>query len=354
MVNKKEIEAFCRHIKEHYSDIVSDNRMLKEIWNQAGKLNIFVNDLREDSIYILDTLSKYSIYDFPFWLQRDVLIPLFEKIASKEQKDKYLQKLKCGELICALAITEETGGSSFDNIASRVKLSNGEYVITCRKNVVTNACFADIFFLVTKDDSNALCIFLVESKNVRISVEKTNTVSYIDGLGIGSVTCNSLIVDNANKLGDTGSIKISLMYSLAIERFCCATLALNICQEMYEKIVKWIKCRDLNKKYESIWFELSDYSIALLEKKAYFNIVKDEFINKRNLFYSAAKIKYSTVTLALNLSSSIARICGCYSIDENSNINVIRYLNLSHAYAAAGGTQEVMLQIVSRFVQTLE
>ena len=158
MINKKEIDDFCRHIKEHYSDIVSDNRMLKAIWNQAGKLNVFVNDLREDSIYILDTLSKYGIYDFPFWLQRDVLIPLFEKIASKEQKDKYLQKLKCGELISALAITEETGGSSFDNIASRVKFSNGEYVITCMKNVVTNACFADIFFLVTKDDSNAFKI----------------------------------------------------------------------------------------------------------------------------------------------------------------------------------------------------
>ena len=108
----------------------------------------------------------------------------------------------------------------------------------------------------------------------------------------------------------------------------------------------------LYKKYESIWFELSDYSIALLEKKAYFNVVKDEFINKRNLFYSAAKIKYSTIKLALNLSSSMARICGCYSIDENFDINIIRYLNLSYAYAAAGGTQEVMLQIVSRFVQT--
>ncbi|MBD5526547.1 MAG: acyl-CoA/acyl-ACP dehydrogenase [Lachnospiraceae bacterium] len=351
MINKKEVDDFFRYIKEHYSDIVSDNKMLKTIWNEAGKLNIFVNDLREDSIYILDILGKYGIYDFSFWLQRDVLIPLFEKIASKEQKDKYLRKLKCGELVCALAITEETGGSSFDNIVSRVKIYNGKYAITCRKNVVTNACFADIFFLVTKDDSDTLCIFLVESKNAQLSIERTDTVSYIGGLGIGSVTCNSLIVDSTNKLGDAGSIKISLMYSLAIERFCCATLALNICQEMYEKIVKWIKGRDLNKKYESIWFELSDYSIALLEGKAYFDIVKDEFINKRNLFYSAAKIKYSAVKLALNLSSSMARICGCYSIDENSDINIIRYLNLSHAYAAAGGTQEVMLQIVSRSVQ---
>lgn len=185
-------------------------------------------------------------------------------------------------------------------------------------------------------------------------MEKTNTVSYIDGLGIGSVTCDSLMANSANQLGDTASVKITLMCSLAIERFFCAALELYICQEMYEKIVKWISGRDADKKYEAIWFELSDYSIALLEIKAYFDIVKDEFNKKHNLFYQAARIKYATVKLALNLSSSIARICGCYFIDESFGINIIRYLNLSHAYAAAGGTQEVMLQIVGHFVQKQE
>lgn len=354
MIDKKEIDDFCRHIKEHYLEIVSDYEMLKVIWNEAGKLNIFLNDSRKDSIYILETLSKYGIYDFPFWLQRDVLIPLFEKLASKEQKDKYLQKLQCGELICALAITEETGGSSFGNILSRTESSDKGYVITCRKNVVTSACFANLFFLVTKDDSGALCIFLIDRNNSQLSVEKTDTVLYIDGLGIGSVTCDSLMIDGTDKLGDVRLVKISLMCSLAVERFFCAALELNICQEMYGEIVKWMKGRDVNKKYESIWFELSDYSVALLVRKAYFEVVKDEFIGKRNIFYSAAKLKYSAVKLALNLSSSIARICGCYFIDESFDINIIRYLNLSHAYAAAGGTQEVMLQIISRFVQNQE
>ena len=353
MIDKNGFDELCKHIKDNYFEIVSDDKQIKSIWNEAGKLKIFSNHSRDESIFILDTLGKHGIYDFPFWLQRDVLIPLFEKNATPKQKNKYLKKMKDGELICALAITEETGGSSFDNIESRVQCTNNSCIITCKKNVVTNACFADVFFLVTKDTSDDLCLFLVERKKLSANIKKTNTVSFIGGLGIGAVSCNSLKMEYTDKLGDEGAIKLFLPYSLAIERFCCATLTIKICKEMYEEIVKWLKKRDIKNKYSSIWFELSDYYIKLLENESYFNEIKNDFLCNHNLFYSAAKLKYSAVNLALNLSSSIARICGCKSIDEDSSINAMRYLNLSHAYAAAGGTQEVMLQIISRYIQKL-
>lgn len=351
MINQIEFEKLCEYISKHHERITSDKEVLRSIWHEAGKLNVFKNTSREESIIILDIMNKYGIYDFPFWLQRDVLLPLFERNASDFQKNLYLEKIKKGELICALAITEETGGSSFDNITSKAILDNDQFTISCKKNVVTNATIADLFFLVVKGNNNDLCLFLIDKAVHQIEIKNTITVSEVNGLSIGAVSCNELVVGKEYKVGELGAIQLSITYFLAIERFCCATLALGICREIQSNIIKWLKARDKKRRYTSIWFELGDYYTSLQQCELLYNKVEREFIEKHNLFYSAAILKYSVIKLLLNLSTSVARICGCYSIDMHSSIETIKYRNLAYAYAAAGGTQEVMLKIINRYIQ---
>lgn len=352
MFSENEFDDLCHFIQNNHEKITTNYELLRSMWNKAGQLGVFDNSLRENSIKILDILIKYNLYDFPFWLQRDVLLPLFEKNATSQQKALYLDPIKKGEMICALAITEETGGSSFDNITSKVLSKNDIFTITCKKNVVTNAMIADLFFLITRNSDEDLCAFIIDKSKDCFSVFHLNTVSEINGLAIGILECNNLKLDQIQKLGASGSIQLSLTNNLAIERFCCAKLALGICRKLYTDAVKWLKYRDPNHRYSSIWFELSDYYAELHHCILMENEIQSNYLNKHNLFYSAARFKYSVMKLLLSMSSSIARISGCYSIDKDAPLETISYTNLAHAYAAAGGTQEVMLQILDRYIHT--
>lgn len=89
MIHTSLLENLCQYIRDNHNEIVSNPELIKSVWRKAGEISVFENDSREESLLLLQTLVKYGIYDFPFWLQRDVLIPLFEKNASESQKEKY-------------------------------------------------------------------------------------------------------------------------------------------------------------------------------------------------------------------------------------------------------------------------
>lgn len=76
---------------------------------------------------------------------------------------RYLAPLVAGQAIAASANTEETGGSDVRSIRTRAKRSGGDYLITGRKQWITNAHIADFVIVLARTaDSDKPDLFLVD------------------------------------------------------------------------------------------------------------------------------------------------------------------------------------------------
>lgn len=75
----------------------------------------------------------------------NLVIEMFKRYASKEQKDKYFSTLVKGDKLGAFALTEPNAGSDANAIQTRAVLRNGQWVINGTKMFITN-CGTEISF----------------------------------------------------------------------------------------------------------------------------------------------------------------------------------------------------------------
>ena len=101
------IDELFQYINANYANIVCSKDSIKEVWRNAGTLGVFSCQQEGYSKYLLDKLCEYDIYDFPFWLQREVILYLLKRYGTESQKNKYLEGLESGDIIASLALTEE-------------------------------------------------------------------------------------------------------------------------------------------------------------------------------------------------------------------------------------------------------
>jgi alkylation response protein AidB-like acyl-CoA dehydrogenase len=70
--------------------------------------------------------------------------------ATDQQAAEWEERLRSGDAVGALAVTEQEGGSSFDHIACEAAPVAGGYRITGEKTLVTNAPIADLFIVLAR------------------------------------------------------------------------------------------------------------------------------------------------------------------------------------------------------------
>jgi acyl-CoA dehydrogenase len=96
--------------------------------------------------------------------------------ASHELKKKYLSPMSEKLMFCAYAVTEPGAGSDVAGIRTTAKRVGDEYILNGSKMWITNAGFADWFFVLAKTDPTAghkgMTGFIVEAKTPGIIVGK--------------------------------------------------------------------------------------------------------------------------------------------------------------------------------------
>ncbi len=158
---------------------------------------------------------------------------------TDDQKQKYLPHLASGEWTGAYALTEPGSGSDALAAATTAVLSEdgSHYVLNGTKQYVTNAGFAQLFFIFAQVDGDKFTAFIVlrDTPGLTIGPEEKK-------MGIkGSSTC-ALVLEDAqvpadNVLGEVGKGHVIAFNILNVGRFklgasgvggCKAALALTV------------------------------------------------------------------------------------------------------------------------------
>jgi glutaryl-CoA dehydrogenase len=103
-----------------------------------------------------------SGYRSAFSVQSSLVMFPIHAFGSAAQKDKYLPRLRSGELVGCFGLTEPDAGSDPASMRTRAKSVDGGFVLNGSKTWITNAPIADVLLVWAKDDAGDIRGFLVD------------------------------------------------------------------------------------------------------------------------------------------------------------------------------------------------
>ena len=183
---------------------------------QAGDLGLMSVDVPEEygglemdkvtSALIADKISVSGSFSVAFSAHVGIgMLPLIW-YGTKEQKEKYLEKLATGTWVASYALSESSSGSDAMNIRTQAKLSEDgkHYLLNGEKMWISNAGMSSLFTVFAKIDGDKFSAFLIETGTPGLTIGPEE-----HKLGIrGSSTCPLILQDCKvpveNVLGEIG------------------------------------------------------------------------------------------------------------------------------------------------------
>ncbi|TYB34732.1 MAG: acyl-CoA dehydrogenase [Flexistipes sinusarabici] len=160
---------------------------------------------------------------------------------TKEQKEKYLEKLMTGEMLAAYCLTEPGSGSdALGAKASAVLSDDGKYyLLNGTKQWITNAGFADLFTVFAKVDKEHFTAFLVERNFEGVSFGAEEKKMGIKGSSTRQVNFDNAKVPVENVLGEIGKGHKIAFNVLNVGRFKLAAATTGACKDALGEAVRY-------------------------------------------------------------------------------------------------------------------
>ena len=354
-----------RHVEPHHEQWEHDKIVDRSVWLQAGKqgfLGMAVPeeyggggnaDFRYNTIITEElTAGRYS--GIGFGLHNDVVLPYLLRLATEEQKQRWLPSFCSGELITAIAMSEPGTGSDLQGIKTRAVKDGDEWVLNGAKTFITNGINSDLVIVVAQTDADkgaqGFSLLVVER-----GMEGFERGRKLDKIGLDAQDTAELSFDNVrvpaeNLLGEEGMGFVYLMQNLPQERLSIAIMAAAAMEEVLESTLRYTKERKaFGKPIGS--FQNSRFVLAELATEATaVRIMVDEFIRlhleEKLSVEQAAMAKWYATEAQVRLVDRCLQLHGGYGYMREYGI--ARAFLDSRVQTIYGGTTEIMKEIIGR------
>ncbi|MDQ1635236.1 MAG: hypothetical protein QOJ32_2045, partial [Frankiaceae bacterium] len=130
-----------RECVPHHKRWEAEGIVPREVWVEAGKQGLLgmsvpeqyggggVDDFRYN-IVLAEEIARARTSGIGFGLHNDVVEPYLTKLATEEQKQRWLPGFCTGELITAIAMTEPGTGSDLQGIQTRGTPNGDGWVVS--------------------------------------------------------------------------------------------------------------------------------------------------------------------------------------------------------------------------------
>ncbi|MHA1232459.1 MAG: acyl-CoA dehydrogenase family protein [Candidatus Helarchaeota archaeon] len=191
------------------------------------------------------------------------------KFAKPEIKKKYIPKIIKGEMIGAIAMTEDTAGSDLSKMQTKIDKDGDDYIVNGHKRYITNGGKADILsiygVLQTIEDKNPrkrITGLIVESKTPGFKVVEEYDLAGMEGASVARLEFNDMRVPAENLLGKEGQGFSILMDELNVERVGMAAACIGHAEAAFDYAMKYSQERQQFKRpiysFEGVSFRLAD------------------------------------------------------------------------------------------------
>jgi alkylation response protein AidB-like acyl-CoA dehydrogenase len=354
-----------RHVAPYHDEWEKAKIVDRGVWLEAGKqgfLGMAVpeeyggggnDDFRYNAIITEETTAgRYS--GIGFGLHNDVVAPYLLRLATEEQKQRWLPSFCTGELITAIAMTEPGTGSDLQGIKTRAVRDGDHWVLNGSKTFITNGINADLVIVVaqTDPDKGALGFSLLVVERGMDGFERGRHLDKIglDAQDTAELSFTDVRVPADNLLGEEGQGFIYLMQNLPQERISIAIMAAAAMETALNQTLQYVKERKAFGKPVGS-FQNSRFLLAELATEATaVRIMVDEYIrlhlDEKLTAEQAAMAKWWTTEKQVHLIDRCLQLHGGYGYMREYPI-ARAYLD-SRVQTIYGGTTEIMKEIVGR------
>lgn len=187
---------------------------------------------------------------------------------SDSLKAKYLPRVASGEIQGSYCLSEADAGSDVAAMTARAERDGDDYVLTGRKQWITNAGISDLYVVFARTDPAAgargISAFVVE-RAMGLEIGKLERKLGIHGSPTGEVILDGVRVPAENLLGGDGQGFMIAMHTLDRTRPIIAAQAVGIAQGAIDAAAGYMKERTTFGRpiaeYQGLQFMLADMAM---------------------------------------------------------------------------------------------
>ena len=340
----------------------------REIWNKAGELGLLCPSIPTEygggggtfalEAVLAEEQARTLAPSLGTSVHSTIVAHYINNYGTEEQKRRWLPKLASGELVGAIAMTEPGTGSDLQSVKARAIRTGDEYVIDGSKTFISNGLLADLVITVVKTDPEDA------AKGISLIVVET---AELPGFGRGRVLKKigqhgqdtaELFYDGVrvpvdNLLGtEEGQGFIQLMQQLPQERLIIAVAAVTAIEETIAYTLRYTKEREAFGKpvfqFQNTRFKLAEAATVAKVARVFIDDCIVKHLAGELDVQTASMAKWWTTQMQCDIADECLQFFGGYGYMAEYPIS--RMFTDARIQKIYGGTNEIMKEIISRFL----
>jgi alkylation response protein AidB-like acyl-CoA dehydrogenase len=340
----------------------------REIWNKAGELGLLCPSIPTEysgggGTFALEAAfaeeqARTLAASLGTAVHSTIVAHYIAKYGTEEQKHRWLPKMASGELVGAIAMSEPGTGSDLQNIKTRAIRTGDEYVIDGSKTFISNGLLCDLVITVAKTDpenaAKGISLIVVETADLD-GFSRGRVLKKIGqhGQDTAELFYDGVRVPAANLLGtEEGQGFIQLMQQLPQERLIMAVAAVAAIEETLMHTLRYTKEREAFGKpvfeFQNTRFKLAEAATIAKVARVFIDDCVAKHIAGELDVPTASMAKWWTTQMQCDVADECLQFFGGYGYMAEYPIS--RMFTDSRVQKIYGGTNEIMKEIISRFL----
>jgi acyl-CoA dehydrogenase len=373
----EEHEIFRRSVRQfiekevipHTEEWEENEEIPRWVWRRMGELGFLGIEYPEEyggagadfisTLVFIEEISRCGSMGFPIsaTVHTDMASPHLFSSGTEEQKRKYLSQIIKGEKICAIAVTEPSGGSDVAGTHTYALRDGKNYILNGNKIFITNGANADIYFVAGRVGGlkeraryKGISIFIVERGMQGLRVGRK-----LDKMGwLCSDTAELFFEDcrvpSENLLGEEGKGFHEIMKNFQRERLVISIISVSASQKALEDTIAYARERVVFdrplSKFQVIRHKIADMTTQIEAARQLTYYVSWLFSQGRATDKGVSMTKLFTTEVANRIAYEAVQIHGGYGYMREFPVE--RFYRDARALTIGAGTSEIMKEIIAK------
>lgn len=355
----------AKELVPHVEQWEHDGVVSREAWLAAGRQGLLgtaveerfggggVDDFRFNVVFGEEMVNA-GISGFGVPVHNDINAPYLTRLATEEQKQRWLPGFCTGEIITAIAMSEPGAGSDLQGIRTSAVRDGDEWVINGQKTFISNGINADLVIVVARTDPDA------GHEGISLLVVERGAAGFERGRNLDKIGqksqdtaelyFNDVRVPANNLLGEQGKGFVYLMENLPQERLSIGVSAVATAEKVLEQTKQY--CHERTAfgrpigKFQNTRFELAEMATEVQIGRVFADRCVSEHLRGELSIENAAMAKWWLTEMCKRVVDRCLQLHGGYGY--MMEYPVAKAFLDSRVQTIYGGTTEIMKEIVGR------
>ncbi len=359
-------EFLRREVEPHLEEHLVNKTLGRDFWTSAGSAGLLglevpeefggmeAGDYRFNAVLMEELSHVNAALSSCVGIHADIVAPYLVELTSDAQRKRWLPGVASGENLCAIGMTEPSGGSDLAALRTTAVRDGDDWVVNGSKTFITNGYSADLVVTAVRTSPEK------KAKGITLFGIETDTEGFsrgrkLDKVGQDESDTAELFFENVRVTDDdiVGELDmgfIHMMQNLPQERLGCAISNLAHAKQILLETVQYSKERKAFGQgigsFQHLKFVLAEMATQVDVTQAYVDQCVVAHDKGELTPIDAAKAKWWTSQVQNEILDHCVQIHGGYGyMNEYRVARAWRDARVSKIWA---GSNEIMKELIGR------